>query len=948
MASSLYPIVKFSAGEFSPSLDSRIDLENYRDGCRRLRNVIPCKQGGALRRPGAEWIAPGKVASTGAKSISSFRKFQYAPGTAFELEFCDHGIRFYSNGAQVTLNPGTLPNWVMGTSYPAGSFVQLGGFGFYLYAGTNGLGTALIDSSISPGNDPAHWSIQFNGSQVIYEVPSPYSGTNFTAPGYWAADVCQLVILQINDVVYIVHPNYPVWKLTRYTNTNWVMQQVQFLTPAMMDENSTDETLAASGTTGTVTLTAAANQNWAGGAYYVPGNTVLEGGLIYDCLQAHTSGTFTTDLANGLWVLVTNFVAAHVGSYWQLAYNRPTSYIELDAVGTSASYSFSGGTWYNQTTGGGGGPTSLYLIGTWEIQTYGTWQGDATVSVSYDNGASFQVITILSSRGDANYSISGQELDGGIYKFTMANPVAWASTTPPRVVLTADNQFVYGLVLITAVAGPYSATATVITPLYATTATEYWSEGAWSAVRGYPQAITIFQERVWYGYSAAEPQRVWATQTDDIENFALIDQSQATYGLAFDLNAAGRGPIQWLAAQTDLFCGLASAEWIISSGATTTAITASQIQALENTVNGSAPALPALIIGQACFYVQRKGRSFQQMMFSVFTNKYMSQDMQVTSQHLTNAGIVQFDYQQQFQEQSLLWAVCGDGTLISMTYAMDQKVFAWAGHNTGSDAGDVVISAQVIYGAAGQDDEVWLTVLRNPATATGCQIERLYPIDWQTYNVGQPQLNQACYADCATFYVYPANSSINTISGLPLCLIGRTLVASITPAVNTGMWAIRNLPCTAAVFPASGGAVTIPNYVPAAGDVVVVGLPINWEIMPMRLDVDPRAGPTPGLTKSIKRLHLRTLNSIGGQWATTAAPPVLGTLSNVIDIQAYPITQNADQPPPFTANIPQDVELDVGGLFGYMKDPEFAIQGYDPLPFFLLGIAIEVDLGGRT
>ena len=103
-----------------------------------------------------------------------------------------------------------------------------------------------------------------------------------------------------------------------------------------------------------------------------------------------------------------------------------------------------------------------------------------------------------------------------------------------------------------------------------------------------------------------------------------------------------------------------------------------------------------------------------------------------------------------------------------------------------------------------------------------CQIERLYPIDWQTYNVGQPQLNQACYADCATFYVYPANSSINTISGLPLCLIGRTLVASITPAVNTGMWAIRNLPCTAAVFPASGGAVTIPNYVPAAGDVVVV------------------------------------------------------------------------------------------------------------------------------
>jgi hypothetical protein len=249
----------------------------------------------------------------------------------------------------------------------------------------------------------------------------------------------------------------------------------------------------------------------------------------------------------------------------------------------------------------------------------------------------------------------------------------------------------------------------------------------------------------------------------------------------------------------------------------------------------------------------------------------------------------------------------------------------------------------VIYGAAGQDDEVWISAIRtNSIGEAQSVIERLYPIDWQTYNVGQPQLNEAFYGDCGTQFVSPPT---NVLTGMPFCLYGRAAAISIVPASGAGMWSIRGVTFANAAPVCS---VTIPNYVPAAGDVVVVGLAINWEIMPMRLDVDPRAGPTPGLTKSIKRLHLRTLNSIGGQWATTAAPPVLGTLSNVIDIQAYPITQNADQPPPFTANIPQDVELDVGGLFGYVKDPEFAIQGYDPLPFFLLGIAIEVDLGGRT
>ena len=933
MAHSLYPLVRVNAGEWSPSLDNRLDLDDYRGAARRLRNVIPTKQGGAQRRPGTVFSNVGKVPLSGTLGMVSLRKFQYAPGTTFVLQFVDKGIRFISNGAQVTLLAG-LPNvWISGTSYPNGAFASIGIIPelYYLYNGP------LTNSTVPPNVDNAHWV-----SQSAYEVPAPYSATNFTAPDYWSCDVCTLQILQINDVVYIVHPNFPVYKLTRYADTNWVMQEVQFLTPAMMDENATDLTITAAATSGTgVALGCTAGANWLTGTYYVPGNTVLEGGVIYSTVQAHTSGTFSTDLANLLWQVVTVFASGNVGGYFQLAYNRPTSYIEFDAVASGANYTFSGGTWV-------GSITSLYLIGTWEVQTYGTWQGIVTISVSYDNGTSFQVVTSLTSKGDANYSISGQEYNGGIYEFAVTGAAALASTTPPRVVLTADNQFVYGLVLITAVGGPYNATCSVITPLYATTATQYWSEGAWSTRRGFPQAITIFQERVWYGYSAAEPQRVWATQTDDIENFALIDQSQATYGLAFDLNAAGRGPIQWLAAQTDLFVGLASAEWVISSGASTTAITPTAIQALEHTVNGSAPSLPGLIIGQACMYVQRKGRTFQQMLFSVFTNKYMSQDMQVTSQHLTNAGIMQFDYQQQFQEQSLLWAVCGDGTLISMTYAMEQKVFAWAKQTTGDDNPDIFISVAVIYGSAGEDDQVWVSVLRNPSNALTCSVEQIWPVDWQTANVGLPALTDAVYADCATIFTQPAIASA-TFSGLPTFLIGRTVVASIVPAFAPGgIIAIRNLVVGSDL---GLGIVTIPNYasIMGPGDVIVIGLPINWYIQPMRLDIDPRMGPTPGLTKSIQKLYLRTLNSVGGQWATPGAPPVgLNALTpqSVQDIQAYPINDYGGGPPPFFPNVPKDVEIDVGGLFGYSLDPQFTIQGYDPLPFYLLGIAIKADVGG--
>src|SRR5271157_4263396 len=108
MANSLYPIVKLNSGEWSPTLDNRYDLEGYRESARHLTNAIPTKQGGAMRRHGMQFIATGKINSAGTASISSFRPFNFAPGTSFVLEFCDKGIRFCSNGAQVQISPDLL------------------------------------------------------------------------------------------------------------------------------------------------------------------------------------------------------------------------------------------------------------------------------------------------------------------------------------------------------------------------------------------------------------------------------------------------------------------------------------------------------------------------------------------------------------------------------------------------------------------------------------------------------------------------------------------------------------------------------------------------------------------------------------------------------------------------------------------------------------------------
>ena len=42
----------FNAGELSPLMDSRVNVEKYEAGCRKLRNFILHTHGPVFRRPG--------------------------------------------------------------------------------------------------------------------------------------------------------------------------------------------------------------------------------------------------------------------------------------------------------------------------------------------------------------------------------------------------------------------------------------------------------------------------------------------------------------------------------------------------------------------------------------------------------------------------------------------------------------------------------------------------------------------------------------------------------------------------------------------------------------------------------------------------------------------------------------------------------------------------------
>lgn len=87
----------FAAGELSPALYGRVDLQKYSVGLAMCRNAYVQRYGGVSNRPGTRFIGEAKYADKKARLIP----FQYSTEQTYVLEFGDYYVRFYRGGARI-------------------------------------------------------------------------------------------------------------------------------------------------------------------------------------------------------------------------------------------------------------------------------------------------------------------------------------------------------------------------------------------------------------------------------------------------------------------------------------------------------------------------------------------------------------------------------------------------------------------------------------------------------------------------------------------------------------------------------------------------------------------------------------------------------------------------------------------------------------------------------
>ena len=250
-------ITNFRAGEISPKLEGRIDLQKYNEAAQTVNNMMGFPSGGVTRRPGSFFA--GRSKDGGKVRLINF---EFSDEQAYVLEFGATYIRFYKDGGILTeattnitaitkANPAVVTANSHGLSDGDRVFIKS-------VAGmteVNNLEFTVANKTTNTfelsGINSSAFTTYTSGGTVgkIVEVTTTYSVT----------DIFEITHAQSADVLFLAHKSHEPAKLTRTTATSFTLADIDFTDGPYLDENITDTTLFSSANTGSVTITASAD-----------------------------------------------------------------------------------------------------------------------------------------------------------------------------------------------------------------------------------------------------------------------------------------------------------------------------------------------------------------------------------------------------------------------------------------------------------------------------------------------------------------------------------------------------------------------------------------------------------------------------------------------------------------------------------------------------------------
>jgi hypothetical protein len=698
----------FNAGEFSPLLNGRTDLDRYYNSCQTMKNCVPITLGSATTRPGFKYIA--EVENSATKSY--LYPFKATDDDNYILEFSDLKIRVYKAQARVGAFEVTTP---------------------YLIADVPNLKIAqsadtmyIVHENYSPRKLIRFSNTSWTLSEIDFE-PGPLKTASYTG-----AEI---------DASADLTPGATTGSLVDFTCDVAIFQA------------------------GDIGRTIQAIPSVAGATYLGASATIVSIGqtspnTVVTC--SITSDFPSTDKIDALgWRLV----ETPAGGITPSAQGPRGKSISLN-VSTGSFYYTSlidsnGGEWdglglndfFKNNTGDISPPTAQpdavlengvpMLLTTSSAATPGQW-------LWYNAGAYNTIRLNLSDDADPDskyatspnyvqYSVGSTDIfrDADVGKYISING---------------------GLVKITE-ASATAVTGTIISVLTSTSESLSWELlddaldfNDTDAGSEYPTSVCFYEDRLWLGGSPSYPQTVWGSATGQYERF--LYGTTASDAVEYTILARELTKIKWLEPRDSLFIGTGGGVWKMDGGSLEAAITPTNVNVRQITTEPS-NTTQGISVSSAVLYMHDQDQKLMEIEQDTDIFGKKADDLSILADHLTIGGLSQIVYQS--DPYGIVWAVNGDGRLIGMTYLKGQGVIAWHQHVTDG----TVESIAVINGAS--YDELWLVVKRN---INGSDVRYIEVMQQFFQRTGATTLDDAIHSDAAITVNQAASKTVSGLSHL--------------------------------------------------------------------------------------------------------------------------------------------------------------------------------------
>ncbi|WP_245451641.1 hypothetical protein [Mesorhizobium waimense] len=628
---------------------------------------------------------------------------------------------------------------------------------------------------------------------VPYECVTPYA----------SADVPDLVFVQEADVMYIVHSNYPVKKLERLADDDWALVSVTF-GPA---------TVAPTGLVGTANFKRRSGDS-ANISYKV---TSVGAGGEQSAASAATTENVQYQNDDGRRIRIAWNAVVGASSYRVYRTDGSTGVL-VETTSTTVDLL------QDQYTGDGAA-----IPGAADPGAPATPTGLTSTTI-YGKDAKYVVSAVNDDTGEESLPSASLTLTNDMSYKGNRNELTWTAVAGAgRYIVYREDNGLYGYI------GTSETTDFTDENIVSDVSDgPQTARNPFNGAGNYPRCVTFVEQRLGLFSTDNDPQAAYLSQSANYENFGVASPAKASDAVTFRIRARQVNEIRAALPIRGLMLLTSGAEWVVSGGANSDAITPSAIKIDNQGFRGAAHVQP-VVVGNTVLFPQNRGCVIRDFSYEFTQDSFTGKDLTILARHLFEGKeIVSWAFAQ--APYSMVWVVLDDGSLVSLTYLKEHEIWAWTHHESGPNDDAYFECVTVI--AEGNEDVPYFIVKRTIGGVSKRYIERLHSRAFDT-------VEDAFFVDCGLTY---EGAEATLISGLGH-LAGQSVVALANGNV------VRNLTVS------GGGTVTLPN--PATK--VHVGLPMTAAMQSLDIDLGSvrGLGTVQGRSKSISEVTLRVQDTRG-------------------------------------------------------------------------------------